>query len=926
MNPQRILSTQLVLLTSCLTSLLPPSMAQGDGSILFNQATSKLINTTANVFDGESDTVTICVWVYAAPNSGFIFVFNEAGDAIQLKHHATNANTMSYISGFTAQTGTWTFPAPDGQWNAIAITHDRSSASNTPVIRVNFTAVTATPEGATPTGGLREPDPGYCVGNYSGGSAVWNGRIAHLQAFNRIILSTDELEACQRAPGSVTKDLRLWLPMMNGVDIHDRSGLGNHATAEKILTGSDGPVLVRALGATARGIALLNSGYTKLDQYMIPRFGDGSTHPAARLVGQGAGSVVQGTTYGPDTGSDPQEIVVTEDFAAETNYWTTGTHPPMGTPVPPVLQAEVRDLTIAGKDTLGDGYGQNSAVNTKPELTPASTYKDRELGLYVQSAGSLVEKVRFFHIAGTCCHIEGPEGLGLLGPTYQPFDREKTTIRDIWCLRSYRGIEITQVDTVVGNITCRALRDWGVKFSAAATQIEGPMHLFGVTAAPAFNVGVAPAPAAWFDTTTADRCWGGPWYVETSDIGMKIDSNGNVLGPIYSHACMYGNVQVLKSYNTIRDFEITATAVLSGGSGTAQSGFEAGIRLADASTYVDDGLNGLRVLITSGAGAGQSRYITDYNGPFDIAFVTPGFSTPPALNSQYVIRQAPAIDVAGQECSIINGRIGPGGPVPDGVVAVRLTNGTRQTIRDLIIFGTAGSSAPLISVEGSGFTVLNNSVIVAHCFEAGTFLELYPAIASGIAQGSDSSTTIELTLSDNFPDDFLNGATIFITDGPGQGDERLITAYDGDTDTATVSAAWSENPTFQSKYEVKKNRIGTKNYIWLTTDGTVTKKVNLPPSWDNSNYIAVDGMKVRGSITGVTAAAEAVITSPGHGLANGDKIAIAGVGGQTAVNSAAGQVHTVDDVMGDTFTIPVDTSMGTAYESGTGWWGTWEAK
>jgi hypothetical protein len=231
-------------------------------------------------------------------------------------------------------------------------------------------------------------------------------------------------------------------------------------------------------------------------------------------------------------------------------------------------------------------------------------------------------------------------------------------------------------------------------------------------------------------------------------------------------------------------------------------------------------------------------------------------------------------------------------------------------------------------VEGNGFTTLKNSVIVAHCYHAGTFLELYPTISGGTVEGSTGgmTPTIELASTDTFPDNWLNGATIFITDGPGEGDERTITAYDGDTDTATVSAAWSTNPTSASKYEVKKNRIGAKNYIWLTTDGNVTKKLNLPPSWDDSNYIAVDGMKVRGSITNVSAATDAVITSPGHALSVGDEIAIAGVGGQTAVNSTTGQVHTVVSVSVDTFTISADTSLGSTYEPGTGWWGSWEAK
>jgi hypothetical protein len=452
------------------------------------------------------------------------------------------------------------------------------------------------------------------------------------------------------------------------------------------------------------------------------------------------------------------------------------------------------------------------------------------------------------------------------------------------------------------------------------------MHLFGVSAAPAFNAGVTPAPAAWFNTNLADRCWGGPWYIETSDIGMKINSNANVFGPIYSHSCMYGNVQVLRSYNTVRDFEITTLASLAGGSGDAQSGTEVEIRLADVSSYVSDGLNGLRVAITGGQGAGQSRTITSYDGTTDTALVTPGWITLPASGSDYVIRQAPAIEIAGQECSVINGRIGPGGPVPDGTVAVRLTNGTRQTIRDLIIFGTANSSAPLISVEGSGFTALKNSIIVAHCFDGGTFLELYPLMARAKARGTTAGNNIQLALTENFPDDWLNGATIFITAGPGNGESKTITAYDGDTDTATVSSNWQDSPTSDSTYEVKANRIGTGNYMWLTTDGAVPQKVNLPPAWDKSNRIVVNGLKLRGSITNVSAAMQAVITSPGHGLANGDKIAIGDVGGETAVNSANGQLHTVSNVTTNTFTVPIDTSGGTSYVPGTGYWGNWVVK
>jgi hypothetical protein len=587
-------------------------------------------------------------------------------------------------------------------------------------------------------------------------------------------------------------------------------------------------------------VTKLNTGFTTLTQYIIPRFANGTTHPAGHLRGYGAASGINGNLYGPSDGSNPQEIVVTEDYTATNmDHWTNGS---LATPA--VLQAEVRDLMIAGKDDSGNGYGEGGVVDDVPGVNnPVTSYKNRETGLYIQSSGPLVDNVRFFHIAGTCCVIKGPAGLGNLIEPYQPFDREKAKVRDVWCLRAYSGVEVAQVDTVIGNIVCRALRDWGVKISSASTQIDGPIHLFGVSSAPALVAGAIPSPAAWLPTN-ADRCWGGPWYVETSDIGIKIESNASALGPMFSKNCVFGNFQVFGKYNTIRDYEIIpVTSDTWVATGTAQGGSASTIQLAAATAFANDGINGLRAVITSGTGAGQSRTITDYVGSTDTATISPNWVTSPSSNSVYVIRQAPCIDVANHENSIINGRMGPGGAIPDGVVAVRITAGTRQTIRDLILFGTANSSAPLISVEGSGFVVLNDSIIVAKCFDAGTFLELYPTMARGTAQGS-TSTTIQLAATENFPDNWLNGAKIFITGGPGNGQERSITDYVGVSDTVTVSAAWATNPTSSSTYEVKVSRIGTGNYIWLTTDGTVTTSVNLPPDWnDNTNEIWVDGVR-----------------------------------------------------------------------------------
>jgi hypothetical protein len=529
--------------------------------------------------------------------------------------------------------------------------------------------------------------------------------------------------------------------------------------------------------------------------------------------------------------------------------WTNGSEA-----IDAVLQPEIRDCTIAGKDDVGN-YTSGGLVNDNPGFWNPATghptlddHPDLETGLYLRSSAPLVENVRFFHIAGTCCTVVQPEGLESLVGAYQPFDREKPMLRNLWFLRAYRGLEIAQIDAVVGNITCRAMQDFGVKFSAGSIQIDGPMHLYGVSSSPA-TTGADPAPAAWFHTTAADRCWGGPWYVETSDIGMKVNSNVNVLGPIYSHTCAYGNILVEGSYNTVRDFEVTPNDILTSGMPDSVNG--TAFQLDVANTFLNDELNGMRVEIVSGDGAGQWRTITDYVGSTDTATLDSAFNPAPNTMSVCAIHTAlPRIVIGAQENTVINGRIGSGGAVPNGTVAIRIdgTNaGLRQVIRDVIIFGTANSSAPLISVEEE----LHDSIIVAKCFDAGTFLDLYTS---------------------------------------------------------------------------SMNRIGTGNYISLTTANNVTKAVNLPPTWDKSNRITVDGLKLRGSITNVSDDTTAVITSPGHGRADGDMIAIAGVLGETGVNSAASSTHTVDVTGTDTFTVPVDTDGGSSYVSGSGWWGDWEAR
>lgn len=89
--------------------------------------------------------------------------------------------------------------------------------------------------------------------------------------------------------------------------------------------------------------------------------------------------------------------------------------------------------------------------------------------------------------------------------------------------------------------------------------------------------------------------------------------------------------------------------------------------------------------------------------------------------------------------------------------------------------------------------------------------------------------------------------------------------------------------------------------IFVYDRGTLLETVN----WNQS----------AAAITGATNATPIVITSNGHGLSNGDLVAIAGVGGNTAANG----IWSITAVTANTFTLEGSTGSG-AYTAGGTWY------
>jgi hypothetical protein len=418
MNTQ-VAKFQRLFWTSCLLPLIVPVLAHGEGSILFDGLDSRLMKTDADVLAGSSN-ITVCVWVWAAGlgenNLGTILRLDEDGSAILLGH-PSSANTLHWVGKFTGGNGEWTFPVTDGTWRPVSVTYNKSNPANDPVARVNFADVTETEVASpNPMGSPQAINTGYCVGNDSTQVRTWNGKIAHLQVFDRI-LSTTEQDAALQAPGSIRNGLRLWLPMNSATDVNDRSGNGLNGTATTLFTDISGPMVTGQPGVLP-GDTILNAGWVPVTQHVIPRYANGVSHPAGKLRGQGPGSVIQGTTYGPEDGSNPHEIVVTEDWTASImRQWDNGPNQ-MGE-VEAVLQPVVRDLSILGKvDAEGYADSKESGTDIVNSNTPgvhnprfphgdAINFDGADSRLQNTTADVLngANKVTF------CCWIN-PDGLG----------------------------------------------------------------------------------------------------------------------------------------------------------------------------------------------------------------------------------------------------------------------------------------------------------------------------------------------------------------------------------------------------------------------------------------------------------------------------------------------------------------------------------
>lgn len=163
-----------------------------------------------------------------------------------------------------------------------------------------------------------------------------------------------------------------------------------------------------------------------------------------------------------------------------------------------------------------------------------------------------------------------------------------------------------------------------------------------------------------------------------------------------------------------------------------------------------------------------------------------------------------------------------------------------------------------------------------------------------------------------------------VTGGPLLADGRLslVTANPaptGDTTAATTVYYVPYKGNRLSLYIGSEWVTRTFQELSLTVPSTVYRLFDIF-AYDNAGTITLEALSWTqatgiSAISGATNATPIVITANGHGLSNGDLVAIASVGGNTAANG----IWSIDNIAANTFELAGSTGSG-AYTSGGSWY------
>lgn len=298
------------------------------------------------------------------------------------------------------------------------------------------------------------------------------------------------------------------------------------------------------------------------------------------------------------------------------------------------------------------------------------------------------------------------------------------------------------------------------------------------------------------------------------------------------------------------------------------------IKLGQDSSATDDAYNGMKVEITSGNGAGQTRNIMDYNGATRVAIVDADWNPVPDETSQYRVYTEEHSGTASiyQGSSLDRIKLSSEASTEDDAyngMTIEITEGEG-----------AGQTRKITDYTGSTQTAQVDSNWNPVPNDTSKYRIGFTEHHSGTAQAAEAPQKIILSSDASGEDDVYNGMQIEITAGSGEGQTRIITDYAGATRVASVDSTWDTNPDNTSEYHIKPA-------IECLMNGT-----------DSSVH---EGTAQAGS-------ADTIILSTG---ASTDDDAYNGMQIEITGGPGAGQIRTIDDYVGSTRTATVDANWDT---------------
>jgi hypothetical protein len=183
-----------------------PSTHIQDNSYTFDASDDAINIGTAATWDaiigndtsgGSPQKMSFSAWIYKTGDGGGSYGRIIDFGNTDLLFYTDPAEGMRFYTWWNSAAVVWISTTPAfslNTWAHVVATYDANSDANVPIIYVNGVSQTVTESGTTPTGTWRGIDTEACyIGNRQAGTGAWEGNLADVAVWNKILSPSDVL-------------------------------------------------------------------------------------------------------------------------------------------------------------------------------------------------------------------------------------------------------------------------------------------------------------------------------------------------------------------------------------------------------------------------------------------------------------------------------------------------------------------------------------------------------------------------------------------------------------------------------------------------------------------------------------------------------------------------------------------------------------